>query len=530
MKTYQRPSFSSLFNSNWKSGVTVGLVSLPLAVSLAVAANTSPVIGIITAIWAGFVAALFGGSNYNIIGPTGALAGILFMYAGQFGPAALSMLAILSGIMIFVAYLCQLERYLIFIPGSALHGFILGVALIVILNQVSSALGIVVQGTFHNIVQQTTATLMNITQIHWPSFIIFVSFLAGLFFFKYFIPRLPGIIVLSPVGILLGYLASHKVIPYVIPTLADKYPPTSTALFCLPSFSFHLAYLFPAVSIAIIAILETMISARIADGATKTKHDKRKEMLGLSLANIASGFAGGIPATAALARTSLNIKSGGSHKMSAAFSSLTVALISLVFITYFYFIPLAVIAAMLIFVSIGMLEMDNFLRMFRVDKKNFAIALIVAFITLYEDAIVGILFGSVVAMLAFMEKLATGYHEVTEKGQPVAVNQAATKTLVYSIKGPLAYINTQAHLARLEPLISKYNAVILNLHDVHFVDLDGIEAFGEIVQLITSKGKKVYVADLKPVVQHLLQESHVYRELAHNGQVYASVPDALAAL
>jgi SulP family sulfate permease len=128
--------------NNWKSGITVSLVSIPLSVSLAVASQTSPVIGILTAVWAGLIASIFGGSNYNIIGPTGALSGILAAYALMYGPATLAPLAIVAGIFILIAYIAKLERFLVFVPGSTVQGFTLGVAVIISLGQLNFALGL----------------------------------------------------------------------------------------------------------------------------------------------------------------------------------------------------------------------------------------------------------------------------------------------------------------------------------------------------------------------------------------------------
>jgi sulfate permease, SulP family len=529
-------SFFQKIQLNWKSGLTVGLVSIPLAVSLAVASNTTPVAGVITAIWAGLIASILGGSNYNIIGPTGALAGVLIIYTKAYGSECLPMLAILTGVFIFVAYLFKLENYLMFIPGSALHGFILGVALIIVLGQLGSILGLPALPAHESLLGNVCESFRNIALIYWPSFITFILFYIGLMLFSFFCPRLPGTIVLAPVGILVGYLCSSNIIPWTVPTLGSKYPGMSASLFQLPSFTFSLGYLLPAVSIAVIAILETMISARIADGITKTRHDKRKEMLGLSLANIGCGCAGGIPATAALARTALNIKSGGTDKMSATLSSVFIAVLSLSFLFYFQYLPMAVIAAILVYVSSGMLETEHFWYMYKLDKKNFVISLIVAFLTVYEDAIVGIMFGVVVAMLLLMQRLSTGYHEIMIKSHKAAALPGDKRVLkepqtyIYSIKGAFAYINAQSHFARLETIPDNYTDVILNLRDVHFIDLDGVEALGDITTMLSNKGKRVFFADLNPVVEQLLAGNHVFETLKATGRVYSTVNDALTAI
>jgi SulP family sulfate permease len=531
MKSY----YLDLLRVNWKAGVTVGLVSIPLAVSLAVATQTTPVAGIITAIWAGLIAAIFGGSNYNIIGPTGALAGVLIVYTSKYGSSCLPMIAILTGIFIFIAYLCKLEKYLIFVPGSALHGFILGVSIIVILTQAEAILGMPPLPKHETLLGNVSEIFHNIHLTYLPACILFAVMYVLLLAFTFFVPRIPGTIIIAPLGILIGYLSTRGILPWQFPTLGSKYHSLSASFFQMPNFHFHLSYLLPALSVAAISILETMISARIADGATKTKHNRRKEMFGLSMANIASGLTGGIPATAALARTSLNIKSGGTHRIAAGISSIFVALASLFFLSYFQYLPLAVIAAILVFVATGMLETEHFWYMYRIDKKNVVISLIVAFFTVYEDAIVGILLGAVIAMLLLMQKLSTGYHEimVREYGSTPLTKEKihhVKDTLVYSIKGQLAYINAQSHLAQLENIATDYTTVILKLRDVYFIDLDGVDAFGEIVQMLTNKGKYVVIAGLNPVIEHLLKESKQFQELQQNNRIYATLDDALKAL
>jgi SulP family sulfate permease len=528
-------SFIKKISINWKAGLTVGLVSIPLAVSLAVAADATPIAGIITAVWAGIMASLTGGSNYNIIGPTGALAGFLMMYSKSFGPECLPMLAILSGLFILLAYFCHLEKYLTFIPGSALHGFILGVATLILLTQVDSIFNIQTLPKYGNPIKDFYNILIHINLIHWPSFLMFLCTFVGLLLFSYILPALPGTIILAPAGIIVGYLCTAKILPWDIPTLGSKYHSIKTALIQIPHFQMHISYIFPAISIATISIIETLVSAKIADGLTKTRHNKRKEVLGLSLANIASGFAGGIPATAALARTALNIKSGATDKVSCAISGVTVALISIFFLGYFQYLPLAVIAGILVSVSVGMLETEHFWYMYRIDKKNLIIALIVAFLTIYEDATIGLMFGAVVAMLLLMQRLSTGYHEIMIKTKPCTSKdeQQLSKeahTLVYSIKGPFAYINSQAHLAHLESTPQHYTDVILDLRDVHFIDLDGIEAFGEMIQMLTSKNKRVFVSGLNPMVEILLKESHYFDDLIKQHRVFPTTSSILESM
>lgn len=524
--------------TNWKSGLTVALVSIPLSVSLAVASQSTPTAGIITAIWAGLIASLFGGSKFNIVGPTGALSGILAAYALGYGADALPMLAIVTGVFIFLAYILRLERFLVFVPASTIHGFTLGVAIIIAANQLNFAFGLSGLTQHQHFRENVVETFAHLGNASLTTFLCFVIGLMFLLVIAKKLPKVPGAIILAPIGILLGYLSHLEVIGLDLQTLGMKYPDITARLFEAPRLFVDTTLLVPALTVALVAILETMISAKIADGMTKTKHNKRKEMLGLSLANVGSGIMGGIPATAALARTSLNIKTGATDNLSATISSITIVLISFLLLTSFRYIPLAVIASILVFVAIRMVEREHFVRMYSSDKKSLGITLFVAFITVYEDPIVGILVGTAIALLMLMEKLSHGQFELIvgnkEKNSVDRITSERVEdikgdgdTIVYSIKGQLAYINSVSHVSRFEEKLNGYENVILRLRELYFIDLDGVDAFDEIVGLIEGQGKKVLVTGVNPLISSMLSESHAYRELEKDGKVFKRTSDAL---
>lgn len=528
--------------ANWQSGVTVSLVSIPLSVSLAVASQATPVMGIITAIWAGLMAAIFGGSHYNIVGPTGALSGLLAAYALTHGMQMLPMLAIVTGVFVLIAYVARLERFLVFVPASAIQGFTLGVAFIIGLNQLNFALGLSGLPSHATFIQNVLESLRHIGSASLVTVLVFLGFLAALFAFVKWLPKVPGAIVLAPIGILLGYASQTGMLPLGLQTLGARYPDMSAKIFALPTFSFDTSLIPAALGVALIAILETMISAKIADGMTKTKYNKRKEMLGLGIANVVSGLAGGIPATAALARTSLNIKTKATHSTSAAISSLAIALISLILLTYFVYIPLAVIAAILVFVAARMVEGDVFKRFYRYDRRSLIIALLVASITVYEDPIVGLLLGTVVSLLLFMERLSRGQFDLVVNDKDVGmvkkivseevvpILSGPSDTLVYSMKGQLAYINAESHITRFQQGLGGYERVLLRLRELSFIDLDGVDAFNEIVEHIQGQGKVVMVSGANPMVHALLEGSTLFRALEDNGLVFERTTDALRAV
>ncbi len=535
---------------NWKSGLTVSLVAIPLSISLAVAAGATPTQGIVTAIWAGVIAGIFGGSNYNITGPTGALSGLIATFLFIHGAQSLAILTIMVGGFILLAYIFRLERYLIYIPANTIQGFTLGVAFIIGLNQLNFALGLGILPKHERFIDNLIESFKHVNETSIVTLLIFILFLIGMFTVDKLwkkipkVPQLPAAVLLAPLGILLGYLTEIQKLPFALQTLGSRYTDISPQLFLPISFDVTISksIIVAALTIALIGILETMLSAKIADGMTKTKHNKRKEMLGLGLANVASGLAGGLPATAALARTSLNIRSGGTHKTSAVIHAVFVAIISLLLLSAFKYIPLAVIASILVAVSIRMVEQEHFKRMWNVDRKSFAVALIVAFITVYEDPIIGILVGAAISLLLFLDTLSRGQFDLiindTNKkivghlsGEKLEELTSNSHTLVYSIKGHLTYVDSQAHIARFESSLKNYENVILRLRELYFVDLDGVDAFDEIVTLIEDKaGKNVYISGANELVTHLLRDGKKFKKLEEDGRVFPHTANVLTHL
>lgn len=537
-------SFFQKVKENWKSGLTVCLISLPLSVSLAVASQTSPMVGIITAIWAGLIAAVFGGSNFNVIGPAGALTGIVGAYAIAHGAESLALLSIVSGVFIFIAYLLKLERYMVFIPASTVHGFTLGVGIIIGLGQLNNALGISGLTPHENFVSNVIESLSNLNLVSMTALITTIVSVAFLYVFKKYSPKFPGAIILAPLGILMGYLSTIGSLPFSLKTLGMQFPSIKATLFLTPDLSFppyYGALLSGALAVALVAILETMLSAKIADTMTGTKHHKRKEMFGLSLANIGSGLAGGMPATGVLVRTSLNVRTGANDKISSAINAIMVALVSFLFIKYFVFIPLPVIAAILIYASINMVEIHHFKKMFKLDRTGFAIAIIVAFVTVWRDPIVGILLGTAVSLLIFVEKISRGQCEVTLNdpnnqmhevlfGHKLKELEKESDTLVYDIKGELVYLNSQSHVARFEHYFKGYNNVILRLRNLHMIDIDGIEGLEEIINIVEGRKKNIYLTGVNPLIFDMLKGSHKFLELVKAEKVFVKTGDVLKSL
>lgn len=543
MKSVKMSLFGNI-KRNWKSGITVSLVSIPLSISLAVAANSTPIMGIITAFWAGLIASLFGGSNYNIVGPTGALSGILAMFAITYGATSLPALAIMSGVIILIFFVLHFERYIILIPSSVIHGFTLGVAFIIGLNQINSAFGLKGLIQHEKFISNVLESFSHLGQFDPGTVILFLGTLITLFVFLKLIPKIPGPIIVAPIGIFLGYLSEVGIIGAKFQTLHSKFGDIiGSEIFRMPSLSFNFMdiNLFKAgLAIAVVAILETLISAKIADNMTKTKSNHRKEMLGLGFANFASGIFGGIPATAALARTSLNVKSGATNKISATISSIMIALVSVVFISYFKYLPMAVVASILMYVAFRMVEAEHFKHIYTHNKSAFGVSIVVALITVIQDPIVGILVGSVISLLIFVNHFSKAQSEIiinkdkkmVAKIQTLKFNEMEKHggdVIVYRFAGQMNYINSQSHLENLSK-INGAHTLILNFRNLFYIDVDGLDSLKEIIDSMKEKGKKVIISSAGPFIIPVLEREDWFEEMKRASMVFNSTTEALKTL
>ncbi len=523
---------------NWKSGLTVAFVSIPLSVSLAVASQATPVEGILTAIWAGLMASIFGGSNYNIVGPAGALTGILAAFALTYGASLLPMLAVVTGIFILISWVFKLERYLVFIPASVVHGFTLGVAITIAGGQLNSALGLSGLQVHERFVENMVETFLHLSAISMPTFLVFTVFLMMMFVMLKLLPKIPPAIVLVLPGILLGYLSTTGTLPIQLATLGSKFPALAPVLFKMPTLRFEPSLIVTGIAVALVAILETLLSAKIADGMTGTHYNKRKEMFGLGIANLVSGAMGGLPATGVLARTATNIKTGATHKVSATINCIAIAVVSFLFLGYFRYIPIAVIAAILMFVAFRMVERERFIEMWYLDKKSFWISILVTVIMVYIDPIYGILVGTVVSLLLLVEKMSRGQFELilnhSKKGIVHRVNgdtlgeiDVKGEIVVYAIKGQLLHLNAEAHLERFSKGLSEYKRVVIRLRELLFIDMEGVECISEIIDMAHQAKKEIVLTGVSPFVERWLEESEEYLGLKKKKLVFEKTADAL---
>ncbi|MBY0310352.1 hypothetical protein K2Q16_04380 [Patescibacteria group bacterium] len=552
-----KTQLTTRLQENWKAGLTVALISVPLSIALSVASGAGPVPGIITGVWATLIAGFFGGSNYNIVGAAGALTTVLFAATLAaplgLGAAVLPLLALATGVIIFLIWLLRADRFLYYIPSSVMYGFAGGVAFLIAASQLFDATGLSSLKRTGHFTGDIELFVQHFTDVHTPTFGIFVLFIVGILAWKRYVKLIPAVIPAALVGIGVGVLDTYGYIQIGLTTLGDKFGAFSGALMMSVPWDTYaevvgnteqLRWVVGAAgTIALIAVLETLITAQIADKLTKTQFSSRKELLGLALANLGSGSMGGLPATGVFIRTGANIKAGATHKTAAVIAAVITAVIAVIALPFFSYIPMAVIAAILANTALGLIEVHQFKEFWRREKESFFVAILVLLVTVFEDAGVAVVVGAVVALLLFADRVSRGYFDVMynfadgskrdeRNAKVLGLVPNETYTFVtYSVAGFLGYIDSSRHAANFRTLAQAATpVVVIRLRNLFSVDYEGEEMSAEGILALEAAGKTVYLSSMSGQVRERLVLFPVIAALASAGRLTKKVEDAIAVI
>lgn len=540
---------------NWQAALTVALISVPLSIALSIASGAGPLPGLITGIWGTLIGSIFIGSNFNIVGAAGALTTVLFgatlSAPLELGAAVLPLLALTTGALIFLVWLLKLDRFLYYIPSSVMYGFAAGVAVLIAASQLFDATGLSALKRTGHLTGDIEKFIANSDLIHTPSFVVFAVFLISILVWKRKVKRIPAVIPAAALGILFGAIEANR-LGFDIISLQDKFGSFSATLMLPVAWKS-----FPALfsnsetalwvlsisgTIALIAVLETLITAKLGDKLTKTESSSSRELLGLSLANLGSGVMGGLPATGVFIRTGANIKAGATHRTSGILAALFTGAIALAALPFFSYLPMPVIAAILVNTALGLLEFDKFAEFWRHERTSFGVAILVALVTIFHDAGLGVALGAIVALLLFASKVAHGRFDLvwnfsdgtTEEihsGTKLAVPDVKKNITVvtYSIAGNLGYIDANRHATNLKVLASAPTvpAVIIRLRDLYSIDFEGSEAVTEAIAELQAKQKTVILTSVAPHILAELASFQSIKTLIAEHNITAKTGDAL---
>lgn len=512
-----------LNRNNWVrnivAGVIVGVVALPLAMAFAIASGVKPEQGIYTAIIAGLVVSVFGGSRVQIAGPTGAFIVILSDIVVRHGVDGLQIATFMAGIILVLFGLSRLGAVIKFIPRPVIIGFTAGIGVIIWVGQWKDFFGLPpVSGEYFH--QKLWHLLQVLPQWHLhTTALALLSLLLVIFSSR--LPRMrhvPGPLLALVVATALQSIFHFEGVATIGSTFGEI--PRSLPQFQWPDVSLGrvVGLIGPAFAIAMLGAIESLLSAVVADGMAGTRHNSNQELVGQGLANIAAPLFGGIAATGAIARTATNIRNGGNSPLAGIVHSLTLVLTILFLAPYAANVPLAVLAAILFVVAWNMSEARHFVRMIRRAPRADVVILLVTFgLTVFADLVVAVNIGVVLAMLFFLRRMA-GSVEINRQSEASLRKEFAYRgfeglpstVLVYAVEGPLFYGAVEAFQQALSEAHPTPQVLIIRLRHVPFIDATGLQVLEEAVEDLQRRGVRVMLAEVN---------GRVYRKLGRIGLV-----------
>lgn len=388
------------------SGIIVAIIALPLSIALAIASGVGPVQGLYTAIVAGFFISFFGGSRVQIGGPTAAFVVIIYGIVTTYGTDGLIVATIMAGIILCIMGLCHFGSLIKYIPYTITTGFTCGIAVTLFVGQIKDFLGLDMGAVPSEFVEKLGAYAANITSINPVTVAIGAVALVILILWPKVTDKLPGSLIAIIVTTAIIYFAKLPV-----NTIGSVYGELSSAFpsFHMPSFSYKLVQeqISPAFTIAILAGIESLLSAVVSDGMIGDTHKSNAELIGQGLGNIFSGLFGGIPATGAIARTAANVRNGGRTPIAGITHCITLSIILVVLMPLASLIPMTTLAAVLLVVAWNMADWTSFFHLCKTAPKSDMIVLVATFfLTVFFDLVVAIEVGVVLAALLFMKRMA----------------------------------------------------------------------------------------------------------------------------
>ncbi|MBB3087030.1 SulP family inorganic anion transporter [Geodermatophilus sabuli] len=509
------------------AGVTVAVVALPLALGFAVATGVGAQVGLVTAVVAGAGAALLGGSRVQVSGPTGAMTVVLVPLVAAHGPDVVYPVAVLAGVLVVLAALLRLGRLLAYVPWPLVEGFTLGIAVVIAAQQVPSALGVDRPEVENAAGAAVVAAGRFLRDPDWAVLGLLALAVAA----TALLPRLhravPAALIAVTVVTVVAELTGAGVA--VIGALPDGLPAPA-----LPDLGDLPALLGPAAAVAFLAALESLLSARVADGMTDgPRHDADRELFGQGVANVASGLFGGMPATGAIARTAVNVRAGASTRVAALAHALVLAAVVLVAAPLVERIPLVALAGVLLVTAYRMVERHTVRAVLRSTRGDAVVFTLTAGATIALDLIAAVALGLVVAAVWALVQVAGTARAVPEPVGADGVDDdeeralLARSVLVYRLDGPVFFAAAAHFLAALtaSPGVA---VVVLRLSGVDHLDATGARTLGEVVAELEERGVTVLVKGASAEHARLLTAVGALAAVAARGHVFADLPAALA--
>ncbi|MBF4334959.1 SulP family inorganic anion transporter [Vibrio anguillarum] len=522
--------------NNISAGLIVGVVALPLAMAFAIASGVKPEQGIYTAIIAGIIVSLFGGSRVQIAGPTGAFIVILAGIVSQYGVSGLQIATMMAGVILLVLGVAKLGSIIRYIPDPVIVGFTSGIGVIIWVGQWQEFFGLPkIEGEhFH---QKLVSIFHAFPQMDWA--------ITGLALFSLalviFGPKIPK---LSKVPGPLLALVTVTVLQYFvgfegIRTIGSAFGgiPQGLPEFSLPEVSFSQIILLigPAFAIAMLGAIESLLSAVVADGMAGTKHNSNQELVGQGIANIVAPLFGGIAATGAIARTATNIRNGGTSPLSGVVHSLTLVIILIALAPLAVNIPLAVLSAILFVVAWNMSEVPHFIKLVKCAPKADVVILLLTFgLTVFADLVVAVNIGVIIATLHFVKRMASSvevkastHHELSAELLRHGQTQLPRELAVYALEGPFFFAAAETFERVMSSIQEQPEILIIRLKWVPFMDITGLQSIEEMIENFHKKNVQVLISGANTRVAMKLKKAGIV-DLVGEDNFFSQFDDALS--
>lgn len=503
------------------AGVTVGIIALPLALAFGVSSGVGAEVGVITAIIAGIVAAVFGGSHVQVSGPTGAMVVVLGPIVAAQGPQVVPLLSLMAGLFVLIAGVLKIGRVVSYIPWPVIEGFTLGIAVIIFLQQVPAALGVSPGPSSNTLV----AAFEALPTMLWPHSAWAIAAALAVAAMMVLLPRLNRHIPASLIAII---VVTVVVAAANLPIERIGQLPSVLPAPMLPAVSLPLLATLagPALTIAALAAIESLLSARVASSISDTgPYDADRELVGQGLASVASGLFGGMPATGAIARTAVNLRSGAKSRLAAITHSLVLIAVVYLATTAVSQIPLAALAGVLMITATRMISRSTVRSVVTASKSDAAVFVGTAIVTVSFDLIIAVGIGIAAAGFFALRTLAAsgGVHreEISQSPRPEDAEIA-----VFRLDGALFFGAADRMIEEISR-ISSVSVVILRLSQLQVLDATGARVITELVQSLERRNITVLIKGIQERHLRVATRVGVIASLRHQNHLFTDLPAAI---
>ena len=528
IKGFQPKLFSTLKNGYDKqtlvqdllAGVIVGIVALPLAIAFGIASGATPEAGILTAIVAGFIISFFGGSKVQIGGPTGAFIVIVYGIIQDYGMSGLAIATFMAGAFLILMGVLHLGTIIKYIPYPIVVGFTSGIALTIFATQIKDLFGLQIESVPAGFLDKWAVYFQHFDTVSWWSLLIGIGSILIIVFTPKVSRKIPGslvaIIIMTVVCLILRGVGVEG-----IETIGDRFSiSTELPQAEVPKINWdsirRLAQ--PAMVIAMLGAIESLLSAAVADGVIGDRHDSNQELVAQGIANMVSPLIGGIPATGAIARTMTNINNGGRTPVAGIAHAIVLALIYLFLMPLVKFIPMACLAGILVVVSYNMSEWRSFKAILKNPKSDIIVLLVTFFLTVIFDLTVAIEVGVLIACLLCMKRMAetTNVSVLSDEIDPIADSDVQGNldhliipegVKVYEINGPYFFGIGNKFEEMMSDMGGRAKVRIIRMRKVPFIDSTGVHNLSNMCRMCSQMGVKVVLSGVNPQVMKVIEDA-----------------------